>query len=162
MKLTPAKSGESVTVSPKRGPGAGTKFTTPGGTPASLNILNMVQLESMAVSDGFQSVALPIRVGVTPRLAPMAVKLKGDMDAMNPSRARYSTLFQTWGAWTDGWPCVCECVWREREQKLSSIATHVPIIIVDRREARRERDRERGQRIVLFLRWGIKCYSKML
>ena len=88
VKEMPAKSEESVTVSPNRGPGAGTKFMTPGGTPASLNILNMVQLESIAVSDGFHTVALPIRVGVAPRLAPMAVKLKGEMEAMNPSRLR--------------------------------------------------------------------------
>ena len=88
MKLIPARSGESVTVSPNSGPGAGTKFTTPGGNPASLKILNMVQLESIAVSDGFHTVALPIRVGVAPRLAPMAVKLKGEIDAINPSRPR--------------------------------------------------------------------------
>ena len=88
VKLMPARSGESVTVSPKRGPGAGTKFTTPGGIPASLKILNIVQLDSIAVSDGFHTVAFPIRVGVAPRLAPMAVKLKGDMEAMKPSRLR--------------------------------------------------------------------------
>ena len=88
VKQMPAKSGESVTVSPNRGPGAGTKFMTPGGIPASLNILNMVQLESIAVSEGFHTVALPRRVGVAPRLAPMAVKLKGEMEAMNPSRLR--------------------------------------------------------------------------
>lgn len=88
VKLIPARSGESVTVSPNSGPGAGTTFTTPGGNPASLNILNMVQFDSIAVSDGFQSVAFPIRVGVAPRLAPIAVKLKGDMEAMNPSRPR--------------------------------------------------------------------------
>lgn len=104
VKLIPARSGESVTVSPNSGPGAGTKLTTPGGNPASLNILNMVQFDSMAVSDGFQSVALPIRVGVAPRLAPIAVKLKGDMEAMNPSRPRYSTRFHTLGEWTVGWP----------------------------------------------------------
>ena len=95
VKLMPAKSGESVTVSPNSGPGAGTKLTTPGGNPASLKILNMVQLESIAVSEGFQTVVLPIRVGVAPRLAPMAVKLKGEMEAMNPSRLRYSMRFQT-------------------------------------------------------------------
>ena len=77
-----------MTVSPNSGPGAGTKFTTPGGSPASLKILNMVQFESIAVSEGFHTVALPIRVGVAPRFAPMAVKLKGEMEAMNPSRLR--------------------------------------------------------------------------
>ena len=89
-------------MSPNRGPAAGTKFTTPGGSPASRNILNIVQLESIAVSDGFQRVALPIRVGVAPRLAPMAVKLNGEMDAIKPSRARYSSLFQTRGEWVNG------------------------------------------------------------
>ena len=88
VKLIPARSLESVTVSPNRGPWAGTKLTTPGGKPASLNILNIVQLESIAVSDGFHSVVLPMRVGVAPRFAPMAVKLNGEIDAMKPSRPR--------------------------------------------------------------------------
>lgn len=46
-------------MSPKTGPSHGTKLTTPGGTPASLHILKIHQLESKAVSDGFQSTALP-------------------------------------------------------------------------------------------------------
>lgn len=105
VKLIPARSGESVIVSPNSGPAAGTKLITPGGTPASLNILNMVQLDNIAVSDGFQTVAFPIRVGVAPRLAPIAVKLKGEMEAMKPSRPRQSMRFQTLGEWTVGWPC---------------------------------------------------------
>ena len=36
VKLTPASKGDFVMVSPNTGPSAGTKFTTPGGTPASL------------------------------------------------------------------------------------------------------------------------------
>lgn len=46
-------------VSPKTGPSHGIKLTTPGGTPASLHILNIHQLESKAVSDGFHNTALP-------------------------------------------------------------------------------------------------------
>lgn len=42
VKLMPASLGEQVIVSPKTGPSAGTKFTTPGGTPASVIILKMV------------------------------------------------------------------------------------------------------------------------
>lgn len=33
VKLMPAKWGDFVIVSPKTGPSAGTKFTTPSGTP---------------------------------------------------------------------------------------------------------------------------------
>jgi hypothetical protein len=33
VKLIPAKNGDFVIVSPKTGPSAGTKFTTPSGTP---------------------------------------------------------------------------------------------------------------------------------
>lgn len=38
VKLIPLKYGEAVMASPKTGPSAGTKFTTPSGTPASLII----------------------------------------------------------------------------------------------------------------------------
>lgn len=51
-------------VSPKTGPSQGTKFTTPGGTPASLHILKIHQLDNNAVSDGFQSTALPCNRGM--------------------------------------------------------------------------------------------------
>lgn len=59
VKLMPAKCGEAVIVSPKTGPSAGTKLTTPSGTPASRIIVKIRQLESRAVSEGFQSTALP-------------------------------------------------------------------------------------------------------
>lgn len=55
----PDKCGEAVIVSPKTGPSAGTKFTTPGGTPASRIILNIVQFDKTAVSDGFHNTLLP-------------------------------------------------------------------------------------------------------
>lgn len=38
VKLIPARSREPVMESPKQGPSAGTKLTTPGGTPASVMI----------------------------------------------------------------------------------------------------------------------------
>lgn len=59
VKLMPARCGEAVMASPKTGPSAGMKLTTPGGTPASLQIWNMYQLERRAVSLGFHSMALP-------------------------------------------------------------------------------------------------------
>lgn len=59
VKLIPAKCGEAVIVSPNTGPSAGTKLTTPAGTPASLIILKMVQFDRMAVSDGFHKTELP-------------------------------------------------------------------------------------------------------
>lgn len=59
VKLIPAKYGDAVIVSPKVGPFAGTKFTTPSGTPASRMILNIVQFDRIAVSDGFHSTELP-------------------------------------------------------------------------------------------------------
>lgn len=46
-------------MSPKTGPSAGTKLTTPGGTPASRIILNIVQFDKTAVSDGFHNTLLP-------------------------------------------------------------------------------------------------------
>lgn len=39
VKLIPARSGDPVIAFPKTGPSAGTKLTTPGGTPASVMIL---------------------------------------------------------------------------------------------------------------------------
>lgn len=39
VKLIPARWGEAVIVSPKTGPSAGMKLTTPGGRPASRQIL---------------------------------------------------------------------------------------------------------------------------
>lgn len=59
VKLIPAKCFELVMVSPKTGPSAGTKLTTPAGTPASLQILNISQFDSSAVSLGFHNTALP-------------------------------------------------------------------------------------------------------
>lgn len=59
MKLIPANWGEEVILSPNTGPSEGTKFTTPGGTPASFITLNIVQLDSNAVSDGFHNTAHP-------------------------------------------------------------------------------------------------------
>lgn len=55
----PPKCGEAVMVSPNTGPSDGTKLTTPGGTPASRIILNIVQLDRTAVSDGFHRTELP-------------------------------------------------------------------------------------------------------
>lgn len=63
VKLMPAKCGEAVMVSPNTGPSAGTKLTTPGGKPASRIILKMIQLESIAVSDGFHNTELPYGSG---------------------------------------------------------------------------------------------------
>lgn len=59
VKLRPAKYGDLVIVSPNTGPSAGTKFTTPGGTPASKQILNILQFDNMAVSLGFHNTPLP-------------------------------------------------------------------------------------------------------
>lgn len=46
-------------VSPNTGPSAGIKFTTPGGTPASRITLKIIQLESIAVSEGFHKTPFP-------------------------------------------------------------------------------------------------------
>lgn len=59
MKLRQARFLLEVTVSPKTGPSEGTKLTTPGGTPASRQILNITQLESRAVSEGFHKTEHP-------------------------------------------------------------------------------------------------------
>lgn len=61
VKLMPAKCGEAVIVSPNTGPSAGTKLTTPAGTPASRIILNMTQFDNTAVSDGFHKTELPYK-----------------------------------------------------------------------------------------------------
>ena len=103
VKLTPARWGEDVIVSPKSGPEQGRKLHTPGGSPASCAILKTVQLESTAVLDGFQRLTLPMRVGVMLRFPPMAVKLKGVTAAMNPSSPLSSMRFQTLVEWCSGW-----------------------------------------------------------
>ena len=41
VKLIAARSGLDVTILPKTGPSAGTKFTTPSGKPAALKILKI-------------------------------------------------------------------------------------------------------------------------
>lgn len=46
-------------MSPNTGPSQGMKLTTPGGRPASRMILNMIQLDNKAVSDGFHNTPLP-------------------------------------------------------------------------------------------------------
>lgn len=57
----PAKKGDFVIDLPNTGPSAGTKLTTPGGTPASRIILKMIQFERTAVSEGFHNTALPCK-----------------------------------------------------------------------------------------------------
>ncbi|KNC30920.1 hypothetical protein FF38_09305 [Lucilia cuprina] len=59
LNLIPAKWGEAVMVSPNTGPSAGTKLTTPSGTPASRIILKIRQFDNTAVSEGFHKTALP-------------------------------------------------------------------------------------------------------
>ena len=103
VKVRAARSGEEVTTLPNRGPSAGRKLITPSGTPASSKILVMNQFDRIAESDGFHRETLPMIVGVAARLPPMAVKLKGVIAAMKPSRPRYSILFQTPLDWRGGW-----------------------------------------------------------
>ena len=55
------------------------KFSTPAGTPASMNIFIRYQLESSEVVAGFQTTVLPIMTGAIGRFAARAVKLKGEM-----------------------------------------------------------------------------------
>ena len=88
MKLIAARCGELVVTFPKSVPRVGTKLITPSGIPASLKILKKVQFERRDVLEGFQMTTFPIRVGVALRFVPMAVKLKGEMEAMNPSSGR--------------------------------------------------------------------------
>ena len=59
--------------------GPGTKLMTPGGSPASRNILYTSQLLRLAVAAGFQIATLPSIAGAVGRLPPMAVKLNGVM-----------------------------------------------------------------------------------
>ena len=59
VKLMQARFLLEVTASPKTGPSQGTKLTTPGGTPASRQILNIIQFESRAVSEGFHKTEHP-------------------------------------------------------------------------------------------------------
>lgn len=75
VKLMPAKCVEAVIVSPKTGPSAGIKFTTPAGTPASRIILNITQFERTAVSDGFHKTELPCTVQYRMRLVLLLGKL---------------------------------------------------------------------------------------
>ena len=95
VKLIAARCRDAVIVSPKSAPFDGKKLMTPSGIPASRYILNAVQFERTAVLAGFHSVTFPIRAGVEERFVPMAVKLNGEMEAMNPSSPRYSKRFQT-------------------------------------------------------------------
>lgn len=55
----PDKCGEAVIVSPNTGPSAGTKLTTPAGTPASVIISYITQFDNKAVSEGFHKTEHP-------------------------------------------------------------------------------------------------------
>ena len=66
----------------------GTKLMTPGGRPASCRICKVCHAERIAVPAGFQMVVHPISAGAVGRLAPIAVKLNGEMAYTNPSRPR--------------------------------------------------------------------------
>jgi hypothetical protein len=57
----------------------GRKLMTPGGRPASWSSRKKCQLLSVAVAEGFQTTALPMRAGAVGRLPPIAVKLNGVM-----------------------------------------------------------------------------------
>lgn len=61
VKLMPDKYGEAVIASPNTGPSAGTKFTTPAGTPASVIISYITQFDNNAVSEGFHRTEHPCK-----------------------------------------------------------------------------------------------------
>ena len=95
MKWRPLKSGLSSTVSVIISGSPITIWITPGGTPASLNTSRTILAENIWLSLGFQTTTLPIIAALAGKLAAMAVKLKGVIAYINPSRGLYSKRFQT-------------------------------------------------------------------
>src|ERR671939_260556 len=91
VKWMPANSGLANTGSPTARPGPGTKFTTPGGSPAATRSFITYQLEKIDDEAGFQRTVLPMRAGAVGRFAAMEVKLKGVTAKTKPSSGRYST-----------------------------------------------------------------------
>src|SRR3954465_5698116 len=100
VKWIPARCSLARTGSPTAAPLPGRKLITPGGTPASSSSFIVQEEETAAVEAGFQRITSPIRAGLVERLAPMAVKLNGEIAKTNPSSGRYSIRFQTPGEGT--------------------------------------------------------------
>src|SRR4249919_1918530 len=97
VKCTPARCSLASTGSPISAPLPYTRLITPGGRPASSSRRIVQYAEKAAVEAGFQMIVLPISAGLTVRLAPIAVKLKGLTAKTKPSSGRYSRRFQTPG-----------------------------------------------------------------
>src|ERR1051325_684837 len=97
VKWIPARCSLASTGSPTAAPLPGRKLITPGGTPASSSSFNVQYEETAAVDAGFQRITSPISAGLVERLAPIAVKLKGEIAKTKPSSGRYSMRFQTPG-----------------------------------------------------------------
>src|ERR671936_581924 len=88
---------EPVKWTPARCSLARTRLITPGGRPASSRSFIVQYAEYAAVEAGFQMTTSPITAGLVDRLAPIAVKLNGEIANTKPSSGRYSILFQTPG-----------------------------------------------------------------
>src|SRR6266568_4211946 len=74
-------------------PSPGSRFTTPGGSPAASRSFSSQWAENIALGAGFHSTTLPRSAGAVGRFAAIAVKLNGVTARTNPSRGRYSTRF---------------------------------------------------------------------
>src|SRR5919204_3744417 len=97
VKWTPAKCSLARTASPISAPLPKTRLITPGGRPASSRSFIVQYAEYAAVEAGFQMTTSPITAGLVDRLAPIAVKLNGEIAKTKPSSGRYSIRFQTPG-----------------------------------------------------------------
>src|SRR6266568_3843902 len=93
VKWTPARSGLASATSATAFPSPGSRFTTPGGSPAASRSFSSQWAENIALGAGFQSTTLPRSAGAVGRFAAIAVKLNGVTARTNPSRGRYSTRF---------------------------------------------------------------------
>src|SRR5689334_18168334 len=100
VKWIPANSGEASTGSPTARPDPGTKFTTPGGSPAASSSFRMNQFEKTVLDAGFHSTVFPMSAGAVGRFAAIDVKLKGVTAKTKPSSGRYSTRFHCPGGET--------------------------------------------------------------
>src|SRR6476646_4524109 len=85
VKWIPARCSLASTGSPTAAPLPGRKLITPGASSS----FSVQYEETAAVEAGFQRITSPMSAGLEERLAPIAVKLNGEIAKTNTSSGRY-------------------------------------------------------------------------
>ena len=103
VKCTPASSGAASAAPPTSAAAPGTRFTTPGGSPAASRTSMTKWAAYTADEAGFQTTVLPMSAGAVGRLPAIEGKLNGVSASTKPSSGRCSSRFQQPGADSGCW-----------------------------------------------------------